>query len=235
MDDLQQALGFTWDRQCLPILMQGDKAAALFRVKKLLPEFVWDTTVLEDNPFSFPEVKTLLDGITVGGHKLSDEQQVLNQAESWRYLLELIKTEQFLWSKKLYGELNNIVARDESLEWGVFRTGKVSIAGTQYIPPAATQLDEIFQAGLSFLITIPNVFERSLLFFLFGALQQFFYDGNKRAARLMMNGELLRHGIDAISIPGSRKQEFNEKMLRFYETKNGTEMLQFLLTCWPTP
>ncbi|CZR83213.1 hypothetical protein CDFC105_43918 [Clostridioides difficile] len=32
---------------------------------------------LENNPFTFPEVQTLLDGITVGGHKLSDQNQIL--------------------------------------------------------------------------------------------------------------------------------------------------------------
>ena len=35
----------------------------------MLPEYVWDAGVLEGNPFTFPVVKTLLEGVTVGGAK----------------------------------------------------------------------------------------------------------------------------------------------------------------------
>jgi len=56
----------------------------------MLPEYVWDAGVLEGNPFTFPEVKTLLYGVTVGGRKLADQEQILNLAQSSKYLLELV-------------------------------------------------------------------------------------------------------------------------------------------------
>ena len=34
------------------------------------PEYVSDTAQLENNPLTFPEVKTLIDGITVGENLL---------------------------------------------------------------------------------------------------------------------------------------------------------------------
>jgi hypothetical protein len=40
-----------------------------------LAEYVWDAAVLEGNPLTYPEVQTLLDGITVGGRKISDEHR----------------------------------------------------------------------------------------------------------------------------------------------------------------
>ena len=76
-------------------------------------------------------------------------------------------------------------------------------------------------------------FERATAFFLFGALQQFFFDGNKRTSRFMMNGVLMLHGIDAISVPAAKVQEFNEKMVRFYLSKDATEMMTFLAGCHP--
>ena len=54
----------------------------MWRFQHTLPEYVRDAAVLEGNPFTYPEVQTLLDGITVGGRKTSDEQQVLNLAEA---------------------------------------------------------------------------------------------------------------------------------------------------------
>lgn len=75
--------------------------------------------------------------------------------------------------------------------------------------------------------------EKGLAFFLFGALQQFFFDGNKRTSRFMMNGILMSNDIDAISIPAAKAQEFNEKMVRFYLTQDATEMMRFLIECHP--
>jgi len=86
----------------------------------MLPEFVWDASVLEGNPFTYPEVKTLLDGVTVGGRKLSDQEQILNLAESAKRLLAMVRSGRFEVSKSVFTELNAIVARREALEWGVF-------------------------------------------------------------------------------------------------------------------
>ena len=37
----------------------------------MLPEYIFDTSQLEDNPLTFPEVKTLIDVITICGHKVT--------------------------------------------------------------------------------------------------------------------------------------------------------------------
>ena len=70
-------------------LPHGDKRYILTYVKQMISEFVYDTGNLENNPFTFPEVQTLLDGITVGGHKLSDQNQILNIKSSWDYIVNL--------------------------------------------------------------------------------------------------------------------------------------------------
>jgi hypothetical protein len=48
-----------------------------------------------------------------------------------------------------------------------------------------------------------------------------------------MNGVLMSHGIDAISIPAARAQEFNERMVRFYLERDASEMMDFVLGCHP--
>ena len=49
----------------------------------------------------------------------------------------------------------------------------------------------------------------------------------------MMNGVLMAHGIDAISIPAASAQAFNEKMVRFYLSRDATEMVDFLVRRHP--
>lgn len=216
-----------------------------FRFHRMLPEFVWDASVLEGNPFTFPEVKTLLDGVTVGGRRLSDQEQVLNLAESSKRLLAMVKGGQFSLSRPVFTELNGIVARKEALEWGLFRgegqetnyTPDVSLGEHgRHSPlptlPGAPELNRVFREGVTALQSC-EPFERALAFFLFGALQQFFFDGNKRTSRFMMNGVLMLHGIDAISIAAAKAQAFNETMVRFYLSKDASEMMNFLIECHP--
>lgn len=109
-----------------------------------------------------------------------------------------------------------------------------SMAGIAHCPtmPGAPELNRVFREGLAALNAC-EPFEKGMAFFLFGALQEFFFDGNKRTSRFMMNGVLMSNGIDAISVPAARAQAFNEKMVRFYLTKDATEMMSFLVDCHP--
>ena len=242
-------LGFQWDRASLASIQlpTHTRERVAFRFHRMLPEFVWDASVLEGNPFTFPEVKTLLDGITVGGRKLSDQEQVLNLAISSRRLLALVKAGKFVLDKTTFTDLHALVARHEALEWGHFRgegeetryTPDVSLGEQgRYTPlptcAGAPELNRVFSQGVQVLQEEVNQpFEQAAAFFLFGALQQFFFDGNKRTSRFMMNGILMGAGIDAISIPAAQAQAFNEKMVRFYLQRDATEMMQFLLECHP--
>lgn len=218
-----------------------------FRFHRMLPEFVWDASVLEGNPFTFPEVKTLLDGVTIGGRKVSDQEQVLNLAESAKHLLALVKAGKFSPDKATFTDLHALVARNEALEWGHFRgegketnyTPDVGLGEQGRYTPLATiagasALNRVFASGLQAIEDdVQQPFEKAAAFFLFGALQQFFFDGNKRTSRFMMNGILMSAGIDAISVPAAKAQEFNENMIRFYLTKDATEMMAFLVNCHP--
>jgi len=245
---LFDSLGFSWNRDSIPReLPRASVERATFRFSRMLPEYVWDAGVLEGNPFTFPEVKTLLDGVTVGGRKLSDQEQILNLAESSKRLLDLVRHKEFKLDKETFCALHALVARHEALEWGHFRGEGVEVQYTpdvalgergRYTPaptePGAERLNAIFSKGLEALQqSVSNPFERATAFCLFGSLQQFFFDGNKRTSRFMMNGALMMEGIDAISIPAMRATEFNSKMVDFYTSRDATQMMGFVLECHP--
>ena len=78
MIDLFAALGFSWNREKIPQQIPTHSIDRVtFHFHRMLTTYVWDASVLEGNPFTFPEVKTLLEGVTVGGRKISDQEQVL--------------------------------------------------------------------------------------------------------------------------------------------------------------
>jgi len=245
---LFDTLGFEWDRGSVPReIPRASLERVVFRFHRMLPEYVWDAGVLEGNPFTFPEVKTLLEGVTVGGRRLSDQEQILNLAASSRHLMKLVRTREFKLDKGTFCSLHSLVARNEALEWGHFRgegaetkfTPDVALGKRGRFTPLATEpgairLNDVFASGVRSLEQdVSNPFERATAFFLFGSLQQFFFDGNKRSSRFMMNGILMQEGIDAVSIPAVRAAEFNSRMVDFYTSRNATEMMAFVLDCHP--
>lgn len=211
--------------------MKPNKAKAIMLAKRQLPEFVCDAVNLEGINLTLPEIQTLLDGITVGGHKLSDQQIALNQADTWRALFRLIDQNQFEITCEKVCALHLIAGKDEALEWGQFRSGGVTIAGTDYMPPQADSLPELFEKMVNDSYSIPDIYDRAIHFFLTMARCQFFYDVNKRMGRFIMNGLLLNCGYPAINLPAKRQLEFNQLMLDFYETGNQKPMNTFLRSC----
>ena len=63
---------------------------------------------------------------------------------------------------------------------------------------------------------------------------QFYFDGNKRTARLMMTGHLMSNGYEAVSVPNARKLEFNQGLDVLFARDDATPLLAFLATCSTT-
>jgi len=196
--------------------------------KKDKIDFIYNTSALEGNAMTFPEVQTLLEGITVGGHKLSDEQQILNQNRSVNLLFELIEKSEFHIDKSTFLKLHNKVAQEEAIVLGEFRTSGVNIGGTDYIPPKADELNTVFEDGVKEIKKINHPIIRAITYFLFGAKSQFFFDGNKRTSRLMMNGILLDNGYPILNIKVKDKLEFNKVMIEFYDTDDIKKVIEYL-------
>ena len=242
---LKMALGIYWKRAIFPLVMDASSTArAVKRFQKSLPQFVWEAAQLEGNPFTFPEVQTLLDGITVGGRKISDAQQILGLRDSMRLLCEEVLADSFNSTKSMACQFNALIARDEALEWGHFRgEGKersnvsVNLGATSWQPKpteaGGQNLIETFEQGISTLSTLCDPIERAFALKLFMAREQFFFDGNKRTARAMMNGVLMINGFDGLSIPASKQLAYNQAMARFYPSGEATEMMQVLASCFP--
>jgi Fic family protein len=211
--------------------MKPNKAKSTMLAKRQLAEFVYDAVNLEGINLTLPEIQTLLNGITVGGYKVSDQQIALNQADTWRTLFGLIEKDQFEITYEKVCALHLIAAKDETLEWGAFRSGGVTIAGTDYMPPQADLLPAVFEKMINDALKISDIYDRAIHFFLTMARCQFFYDVNKRMGRFIMNGLLLSCGYPAINLPAKRQLEFNQLMLNFYKTGDQNPMNAFLRSC----
>lgn len=211
--------------------MTPNKRMAKHLAIREVPSLVYEAVNLEGVAMTLPEVQTILDGVTVGGHKISDQNMVINQANTWKRIFELIDEDSFEFTKPIALELHKIAGKEEAFEWGVFRSGNVSISGSDYEPPSAEQLDGIWLKTESEIELTTDVYDKAISAFLKMARAQFFWDVNKRMGRFMMNGILLNEGYPIINVPVKRQLEFNKLMLEFYSSNDMKGMSQFLRSC----
>ena len=200
----------------------------LLTAKRALADLIYNMSSAEGNPITITEVMTLLDGLTVGGHKLSDEDQVRRLHRSWTELFEMVANENFELSKKTAIRLNELVATDEALKVGAFRDDQVWIRGVEYAPPHHSALDRKFDSMLEDLNQRNAALERAVACFTQCARNQFFFDGNKRTGQLLMNGILLASGQHVITVPSKEVDEYHHLMVDYYETGNSRKITRFL-------
>ncbi len=143
--------------------------------KRQLAEFVKDAVTLEGINFTLPEIQALLDGFTVGGHRLSDQHIALNQGNARRALFKWIENDQFEITVEKVCHLHAISGKEESLEWGQFRSGGVTIAGTKYMPPKADLFTELFDKKIEDASRMPDSYDQAIHIFLTMARCQFLY------------------------------------------------------------
>jgi len=211
--------------------MISNNRLAKFLAIREVPSLVCEAVNLEGVLMTLPEVQTILDGVTVGGHKISDQNMVINQSKTWKHIFELINKCKFEFNKTIALELHKIAGKEEAFEWGVFRSGNVVISGSDYEPPSPEKLDEIWLKTECEIDLIPDVYDKAIAVFLKMARTQFFWDVNKRMGRFMMNGILLKEGFPIINVPVKRQFEFNKLMLEFYSSNDMKAMNNFLRTC----
>lgn len=187
---------------------------SLFLAKKKWDENVYCGMKMENRAVTFPQTKTILEGVNVANVQLDDIQAILNMRDAWRYLLGSINEPVTL---EYLCKLNEYIARNESLEWGKLRTGRVAISGTEYVPPVPDA--EIVRQELSAILAADTTAtERALTAFAWGARGQLFWDGNKRTSLVLANKILLQAGAGMLTISERHMEQFNVQLLSYYDS-----------------
>ncbi|WP_198412914.1 hypothetical protein [Cryobacterium sp. Hz7] len=240
--------GITWDRSAVDwsLLERSTVGRARSRFRASLPEYIWDAAALEGNPYTLPEVQTLLEGITVTGHRIADQDQILALNEGFNLTDELVGTSKFHLDKATSDEIHAKVAVYEAIESGHFRGegsagggGHVSIGslGTFHASEPGengTNLKREFSRLRAYLLEdVEDPREQAIAYFCAATRRQFYFDGNKRTAKLMMAGHLMQNSYDAISISARRQLEFNQLLAPLFDTGEATEMMQFIIDSRP--
>lgn len=181
---------------------------------------------MENINITFPDTKTIIDGMSVSGLKTDDVQKVLNLRNAWHFVLddvsasldlEYIKT---IHSMVAYGELPQSMIN-------TLRDGDVSIGGSFYQPKIPIE-SEVIKRIENIVNSSASVTEKALDYFLYACRAQLFWDGNKRTASICANKIMIQAGVGVLIIEEKYLRRFNKLMIDYYETADKSKIKPFL-------
>ena len=209
-----------------------DRDYAIFLLKKNRANLVWSGAVtFENNPVTLPATQTILEGLSVSGLTIDEQSQVINLGKGVALLAELLKSDQFTFTKEVACKIHEAVGKGEALTWGTFRNRPVSIQNVAHAPPPAELLDELWKSTertIGDLINSKGPQYASAESFCQMARTQFFFDCNKRTAWLMSLGILVDAGLPPYALDVRDKERFNNILAEFYNTGDSTNMVNLL-------
>lgn len=197
---------------------------SIFLAKKKWDENVYCGMKMENRAVTFPQTRTILNGVNVPNVLIDDIQAILNMRDAWKFLLSTVNEPVTL---EYMCKLNEYIARNEALEWGKLRTGTVGISGTEYVPPIPKQ-EQVEQELEEILNTDTSSTEKALSAFVWGTRGQFFWDGNKRTSLTLANKILIASGSGILTITDKYMEQFNTLLLDYYNTGKSDELKNFL-------
>lgn len=199
------------------------KQQNLFLAKKVLVSNIYNSARLEGINTTYPDTQTILEGVNVPTLKLDEINCILNLRDAWNYTLTNIDAEVNL---DFLCKVNSFVSRNESLEWGVLRNGKVGINGVDYIPDIPNEKDII--NNIENILKEKSTTLKSINLMLYLMRSQVFWDGNKRTSIIVANKILIQNGCGIITVKEEYIGEFNTLLTEYYNTGNKDKITKFL-------
>ena len=93
----------------------------IFLAKRNLVDNVYANAKMEGVNITFPQTKTILEGVNVPKLKIDEIQCILNLRDAWLYVINNIEEK---FNLEFVCKVNEYVARNESLSWGTLRNRK---------------------------------------------------------------------------------------------------------------
>ena len=195
----------------------------IFLAKRNLVDNIYANARMEGLNITFPETKTILEGVNVPNLKIDEIQCILNLRDAWKYVINNVDK---AFDLDFICKVNELVARNESIAWGALRQGNVQITGTDYIPEIPSE--EKVKQQIIHILQIENATERAIEYMLYGMRSQLFWDGNKRTSTICANKIMIENGCGIIKVPDNKLKDFTILLSEFYSTNNKEKIKQFI-------
>jgi Fic family protein len=191
------------------------------RANRILPnsfeairvELTYHSNAIEGSTLSLRDTQLVIEGREPNTGKLLREiyearnhDRALRKIEAWA---SETRDAQPLTEKNLLDIHADVMADIDTVNAGVFRSDRVLIRGTRFVPPGRHRFGELIPRLFQFANEsgIHPVIQAAELHYNIVAVHPF-ADGNGRTARLMMNYHFLRKGYPLVIIPVEKRPEY---------------------------
>lgn len=195
-----------------------------FLLKKSVIGLIHSASRLEKVNTTFPQTKTIVEGMSVSGISMDDVQVILNLKNAYQYILNLPYDNAFNLITAC--KINSFISYNESLEWGVLRTGNVGIHGVDYTPTIPIE-SEVISTINKIMGSEGSLTYKALKYMYYAMRTQLFWDGNKRTAIVSANAIMMLNGLGIVNISEQQLEYWNQLLSEFYETNNDEKIIQW--------
>ena len=199
----------------------------VFVAKRNIVDYIWKSANLEGIGVTYPETQTIYDGGVVNGLTVDNIIAINNLKYAWEFILE---NEDIDYDYKSLCHLHKLTCDKLVLEQnlGKLRTAPVNIGGTSWKPqfPIESQIKEELEQLLK--QNDKSKTEIAIEIMLWIMRRQMFIDGNKRVGMLFANKIMIDNGCGIITISQENQKIFFEKLIKFYETGDNTDLKKWI-------
>lgn len=195
----------------------------IFLAKRNIVDSIWKSSHIEGIEITYPETQKIYDGGNVAHLRIDEIQTVNNLKHSWIFILNSMGMENNL---NLIKSINALVGSNLVDRAGNLRNYNVKIGGTNWKPELPNE--EKINQDLKKIDKIENITDRAITYMCYIMRTQMFSDGNKRTAMLFANKIMIENGKGIISIPVEYDNIFGEKLTKYYESNDMTELKQWV-------
>ncbi|MCK5726748.1 MAG: Fic family protein [Thiotrichaceae bacterium] len=181
--------------------------------EQLVLEWTYNSNAIEGNTLTLKETKVVLEGITIGGKSMREHFEAINHKEAIDYVEAIVSNDE-PFTEHVIKSIHQLILKEiDSDNAGVYRKENVLIAGAEHTPPDHILLAEQMTA----LLKEYNEFkghplERAARLHIDFVKIHPFVDGNGRTARLLMNLDLMKTGLQPVVIKAADRLSYYEAL-----------------------
>lgn len=212
-------------------------AAELQRLREeFLIETTYNSNAIEGNTLTLRETALILQqGVTIAEKPLRDHLDIIGFKDAFKYMVELAGENAPL-TEKIILDFHSLVLMSDAENRGRYRRVPVQILGALHTPPQPyliqPKINQLLQS-YSLWQQKKHIIEAvARLHLEFEAVHPFI-DGNGRTGRLLLNFELIKHGLLPIDIKFTDRRKYYD-CFDSYHSNNNPNALAELISAYET-
>lgn len=195
-------------------------------------QFTYNSNAIEGNTLTLSETRVVLEGITVGGKTIKEQLEAINHKDAILYLEQIVQENEELSELEIRNIHRLVLKEIDNENAGKYRNCNVVILGTEHIPPDYTvvkeKMEELILRYKDWCKKYHPIIVSALLHGEFVKIHPF-SDGNGRAARLLMNFEIIRNGYTPVIIKNEIRSKYYDALDKAHNTGDYTDFIEIAI------